>query len=153
LGYEKRFDIPPKSFNFKNDLKYGEDGEQFIKSFYEQVIQGSAEVKTDRYRNGRMVVETQQNPQRAKNLDGSIKWKNSGINVTTADWWLYVYSLNESFVVVSVKRLKSYLRKNKDRFTESAKVVFAENSDNPAKGFLLEPNEVMDMIYNKDYDS
>jgi hypothetical protein len=30
--------------------------------------------------------------------------------------------------------------------------MFAKNSDNPAKGFLIEPNGVMEMLYSVKYD-
>lgn len=152
MTYNKHFDIPEKSFNFAEDLDFGHSGESFVKNFYNSVIQGSAEIKTDRYRNGRMVVETHQNPRRENDVFGYALWKQSGINVTTAKWWIYVYSLNSSMIVVSVERLKKYLRQNKGKFNESEKRVFAENSDNPSKGFLLEPEDVMEMLYSKQYD-
>jgi hypothetical protein len=152
MTYNPKFDIPEKSFNFSNDLAFGHMGEDFVKTFYESVIQGSAEVKTDRYRNGRMVVETNQNPRRETDVFGYPVWKQSGINVTTATWWIYIYSLNSSMVVVSVARLKNYLRANKELFNETTKRMFAESSDNPAKGFLLEPENVMEMLYSKQYD-
>jgi hypothetical protein len=152
MTYNKHFDIPEKSFDFANDLAFGHSGESFVKTFYNSVIQGSAEVKTDRYRNGRMVVETNQNPRRKTDVFGHPVWDLSGINVTTATWWIYVYSLNSSMIVVSVERLKNYLRMNKETFNSSTKRVFAEKSDNPSKGFLLEPQNVMDMLYNQQYD-
>lgn len=152
MTYNKEFDIDKKSFDFASDLAFGHDGEDFVKGFYNSVIQGSAEIKTDRYRNGRMVVETNQNPRREKDKFGSAIWQLSGINVTKADWWIYVYSLEQSFVVVSVARLKRFLRAHKDLFNENTKRTFAEASDNPALGFLLQPDQVMQMLYSKTYD-
>lgn len=152
MTYKKEFDIASKSFDFAKDLKYGQAGEGSIVSFYESVIQGSAEIKTDRYRNGRMVVETNQNPKNKVNELGQKIWDLSGINVTTAQWWIYIYCLNQSIVVVSVERLKKYLRAHRDRFNEQNKVMFAQNSDNPAKGFLIEPQDVMQMLYSEKYD-
>lgn len=152
MPYKKEFDIASKSFDFAKDLKYGQAGEGSIVSFYESVIQGSAEIKTDRYRNGRMVVETNQNPKNKVNELGQKIWDLSGINVTTAQWWIYIYCLNQSIVVVSVERLKKYLRAHRDRFNEQNKVMFAKNSDNPAKGFLIEPQDVMQMLYSEKYD-
>lgn len=152
MTYNPKFDIPEKSFDFHTDMAYGHIGEGFVKKFYDSVIQGSAEVKTDRYRNGRMVVETQQNPRRETDIFGHPVWKNSGINVTGATWWIYVYSLNSSMIIVSVQRLKRYLRMNKELFNESTKKTFAESGDNPSRGFLLEPEQVMEMMYSKEYD-
>jgi hypothetical protein len=141
-GYNPGFDISP---NFEADLAFGHKGEESIKDFLQSLISNSSEVKTDRYRNGRMVVETDQNPY-------NRGWKKSGINVTTAQWWVYIYSLGEAFVIVSVDRLKRYLRANPSRFNENTKGDFARNSDNPTRGFLLEPDEVMDMLYSNKYD-
>lgn len=152
MPYRKEFDIPENSFNFSEDLQFGHLGEKFIKDFYNTVIQGSAEVKTDRYRNGRMAVETNQNPRRETDVFGYPVWKQSGINVTTATWWIYIYCIHQSLVVVSVARLKNYLRKNRHLFNEQTKKVFAAKSDNPAKGFLLEPVQVMEMLYSEEYD-
>jgi hypothetical protein len=141
-GYNPGFDISP---NFDADLAFGQQGEESVKKFFQSLLSSSSEVKTDRYRNGRMVVETDQNPY-------NKGWKKSGINVTTAQWWVYIYSLGEAFVIVSVERLKRYLRANPSRFNEQTKGDFARNSDNPTRGFLLEPDEVMDMLYNNRYD-
>jgi hypothetical protein len=152
MTYNKHFDIAPNSFDFSADLGFGHMGEGFVKEFYHAVIQGSAEVKTDRYRNGRMVVETNQNPRRKTDVFGHPIWELSGINVTTAIWWIYIYSLNSSMIVVSVYRLKQYLRMNKELFNETTKRTFAESSDNPSRGFLLEPQQVMEMMYSKEYD-
>lgn len=152
MTYNKEFDIDKKSFDFASDLAFGHSGENFVKQFYHSVIQGSAEVKTDRYRNGRMAVETQQNPRRKTDVFGYPIWQDSGINVTKAQWWVYTYSLGEAFVIVSVPRLKRYLRNNKEMFNENTKVMFAKDSDNPAKGFLIEPHDVIEMLYSKSYD-
>lgn len=152
MVYKKEYDINSKSFDFASDLAFGEAGENFVKEFYRSVIQGSAEIKTDRYRNGRMVIETNQNPQNVVDASGVRIWKLSGINVTTAQWWIYIYTLEQSMVIISVERLKKYLRLNRETFNEKTKITFAKNSDNPAKGFLIEPNQVMDMMYNEKYD-
>ena len=93
-----------------------------------------------------MVIETDQNP-------GLKGWKKSGINVTKAEWWVYVYALDGGMTIVHVERLKRYLRLNKHLFNEETKRNFAEGSDNPAKGFILKPRHVMDMLINKKYDA
>lgn len=149
-GYNPDFDIAPPSsarqFNFKNDLQYGQIGETLVASMLDALANGSFEIKTDRYRNGNMVIETDQNP----NLKG---WKKSGINVTKAVWWVYVYALDGSITIIHIDRLKRYLRINKQLFNEGTKRIFAENSENPAKGWILKPRHVMDMLINKKYDS
>jgi hypothetical protein len=152
-GYNKEFDIPAKAFDFKKDLEFGHLGEDMVRAFYEKVIQGKAEVKTDRYRNGRMVVETQQNPRRQTLSDGSPMWVHSGINVTTADWWVYVFAIDQSMVIISVPRLRRYLKAFANRFNEETKVTFARESDNPARGFLLEPFDVTELLISPKYDA
>ena len=54
-GYNPKFD-------FKTDLAYGHEGEQNLIDFFHALNAGTVEVKADRYRNGRMAVETQQKP-------------------------------------------------------------------------------------------
>jgi hypothetical protein len=93
-----------------------------------------------------MAVETQQQPGARGN------WIESGINVTKAKWWVYQYNLDGAFHIVSVSRLKRYLRLNSHKFNESTKRTFAAGSDNPAKGFLIFPNDVIDMLINPKYD-
>lgn len=133
-GYDPRFD-------FTVDLAYGHEGERNLQDFFGAFQHGTVEVKADRYRNGRMAVETQQKP-------AGSDWKDSGINVTEADWWAYRFS-PDAFVIVSVARLKSFLRQNKELLD---KRMFAADSTNPAKGFLLFPNHVQDLLTNPDYD-
>lgn len=133
-GYNSKFD-------FKTDLAYGHEGEQNLIDFFHALNEGRVEVKADRYRNGRMAVETQQRPA------GGV-WKDSGINVTEAEWWAYRFA-PDSYVLVSVARLKNYLRHNLERLE---KRDFAPGSDNPARGFLLFPHHVQDLQTNEFYD-
>ena len=133
-GYNPKFD-------FKTDLAYGHEGEQNLIDFFHALNAGTVEVKADRYRNGRMAVETQQKPAQGV-------WKDSGINVTTAQWWAYRFA-PDSYVLVSVQRLKNYLRYNYDRLE---KRDFAPQSNNPARGFLLFPHHVQDLQTSELYD-
>lgn len=146
------WDIPASKFNFKKDLEYGKQGEALVQSFLDSLSDGAFEVKTDRYRNGRMAVEVEQNAFRATDSEGNPVWKPSGINVTKARWWVYVYTLDGksgAFVVVSVKRLKRYIKKNQ----KSLKMMdFAKRSQNPARGWIIEPEQVMEMMYSQEYD-
>jgi hypothetical protein len=130
MGYEPRYD-------FHADLAYGEQGEQNAKELFGA---GAVEVKSDRYRNGKMVVETEQKP-------AGKDWQLSGINVTTADWWVYRLA-PDSFFIVSVARLKRYLRANQPM----NKISLAFDGDNPARGFLLSADQVRSMMCDKQYD-
>lgn len=133
-GYNPKFD-------FKVDLDFGLEGEANLQLFFMAVENGTVEVKADRYRNGRMVVETQQKP-------AGGDWKHSGINVTQADWWAYRFA-PDAFVLVSVPRLKRYLWHN---YPLLNKINLASGSDNPAKGFLLMPEQVQDLLTSDIYD-
>ena len=148
----KEYDIKGNPFNFGLDLAYGEKGEGEIRSFLEAVVSGDIEVKTDRYRNGRMVLEMEHNPRKQQNPDGTALWKPSGLAITKAKWWVYVYTLDGSFVIVSVPRIKRYLKANKERFNKKKYHDFARASSNPSKGYLLQPEDVMDMMINTEYD-
>ena len=145
------FDIPARKFDFKKDLAYGKQGESLVSTFLDDISDGSFEVKSDRYRNGRMVVETDQNPRGYRDVNGVQVWSKSGINITTAKWWVYIFSPEGAFVVVSVDRLKRYLRAFPERFNASNKMNLG-GADNPAKGFLLMPEDVRDMMINPKYD-
>jgi hypothetical protein len=102
---------------------------------------GAFEVKYDRFRNGRIFVEFEQNPRNAG-------WKPSGIAVTTAKWWVYMFAPN-AFCIIELGRLKRYLKANKE--TLQIKVA-APNSDNPAKGFLIYPQQVNELMTTSTYD-
>ena len=138
----REYDIPP---NFLKDLQHGEKGEQIVRDYLNDANSGSIEIKTDRYRNGRIAIETDQNPRH----EG---WKKSGINITTAKWWVYQYHLDGAFIMIQTERLKRYMRAHPKRFKEKYKQNFAPRSDNPAKGFILEQHEVLDMMLNPEYD-
>ena len=145
------FDIQARTFDFKADLAFGQQSEKDIEGFLDDLSGGAFEVKTDRYRNGRMVVETDQNPKGIRDGSGERIWHKSGINVTTAKWWVYVFSPSQGFVVIDVARLKRYLRTNKTRFNESTKINLG-GDDNPARGFLLMAEDVKDLLTNDLYD-
>lgn len=151
-GKASNFDIPARAFDFKKDLTYGKEGEMLVDGFLEAISSGSFEVKSDRYRNGRMVVETDQNPRGMLDENGKEVWVKSGINVTTAQWWVYIYSPEGGFVVISTSRLKRFLRLNPRMYNENTKRDFG-GADNPAKGFLIMPNAVIDLLKNPMYDS
>lgn len=140
---ESRWDFPAeRRYNFSDDLKFGKLGEELTRDFLQSIADGSFEVKTDRYRNGRMVVEVEQNPRKTG-------WKPSGLRITQAKWWVYIYCLDGALIAISVERLKRFV----DRLPKSRMKTFAPTSSNPARGFLLLPEEVMDCLTNPDYDA
>ena len=139
MGYQPQWDIPTPDFSA--DLSYGEAGEEVVREFMAQLSLGAVEVKTDRWRNGRMVVETQQL--------SAHGWRASGLNVTQASWWVYQYHLDGAFVMVAVDRLKRYLRVNYDTLE---KREFGARGDTRTRGYLLAPHQVTDLLTNKTYD-
>ena len=149
--YVPEYDIPKQQFS--QDLEYGQQGEMLARSFLASMSSGAFEVKTDRYRNGRMVVETDQNPFGKKDDAGNPIWVPSGINVTKATWWVYVFTLGEGFIAVDVQRLKRFLRRFPYKFNPNTKRSLGSAGDNPARGFLLMPNDVIDLLSNSDYDA
>ena len=153
MSKKSDYDIGPMPHDWQTDLSFGHKGEKLVSEFLEKISSGAFEVKTDRYRNGRMVVEMIQNPRRRLDDSGQPLWQPSGLAVTKAEWWVYVYALDGAFVIVSVPRLKRYLKANKDRFNPKAYNKFAWRSCNPSMGYLLQPEDVMDMMINEKYDS
>ena len=146
------YDIPARKFDFHTDLRFGKKGEKLVEDFLDAMSDGSFEVKTDRYRNGRMVLEMTHNPRKKVDEEGKALWKPSGLAITKAKWWVYVYTLDGSFVIVSTDRMKRYLTANKERFNPKKYHGFAMASSNPSKGYLLQPEDVMDMMINAEYD-
>jgi hypothetical protein len=138
-----KWDIEKNTFNFAEDLKYGQLGEKRIRKMLENLVEGSFEVKSDRYRNGNMAVEMRQNPRR----EG--RWIPSGLQVTKATWWVYIFSMDGGFVIVSVDRLKRYIEANKDKLQTRD---FARRSTNPAWGYLLLPENVSELLHSDEYD-
>ena len=123
-------------------MAYGKAGEAELVEFFDAVQGSKVEVKSDRYRNGRMAVETQQKP-------AGREWQDSGINITTAEWWAYRLAPG-AFILVSVSRLKKYLRANRDILQ---KRDFAAGSDNPSRGFVLMPEQIQSLLADKEYDA
>lgn len=149
------YDLPAKKFDFRTDLAFGKKGEALVDSFLTAMEAGSFEVKTDRYRNGKMVLEMEHNPRRAKDENGKPIWKPSGLSVTKAAWWVYVLTLdgNEgAFHIISVDRIKRYLKINKDIYKKSKMMNFAWSSTNPSRGHLLLPEAILDLMTNEAYD-
>jgi len=138
-----KWDIESNTFNFAEDLKYGQMGEGRIRAMLENLVEGSFEVKADRYRNGNMAIEMRQNPRKCG------KWVPSGLQVTKAKWWVYIFSMDGGFIIVSVDRLKRYIKANRDILETRD---FARRSDNPAWGYLLKPADVCSLLYDKRYD-
>lgn len=140
MAKNSKYDIPAPYF--PDDLKYGKRGEAVVERFLKDIGAGSLEVKSDRYRNGRMVIEVEQNPKRSG-------WRPSGIMVTEAKWLVYQYNLDGAFTIVNVNRVKRYLQINHSNLEIK---LCGARGDNPSRGYLLQPDDVIDMLTNPNYD-
>lgn len=102
-----------------------------------------------------MVLEIEHNPRKRKDDEGKPYWEPSGLSVTKAAWWVYVYTLDGTqgaFVIVSVPRVKRYLELNPELFNRKTMSNFAWSSSNPSRGYLLLPEQVNDLMTNPAYD-
>ena len=110
--------------------------QEFLDSLDEELF----EIKRDSYRNGRMVVEIMQKPR-------DKEWKPSGLDITKAKWWIYLFS-DDAFIAVEVARLKKYIEINNNIPLKT----FAPYSANPTKCYLLMPEDVSLLLSSELYD-
>lgn len=84
----------------------------------------TVEVKLDRYDNDRVYVELEQQPRRGA-------WKPSGLNVTTADCWVFVKGVTGVMLVVPTELLRAADRRDLGQLRPAA------DGDNPTRGRVL----------------
>ncbi len=104
-GYEPRFDV---------DFTRGRIGEELVETFLADLIGKKIEVKTD-YRvneTGNVYVETWQYSE----PDASDK-KQSGINVSEAEYYCFGSPLGEGFVMIKTSVLKQFISNTNPRET------------------------------------
>jgi hypothetical protein len=102
-GYEPRFDV---------DFTRGRIGEELVETFLADLIGKKIEVKTD-YRvneTGNVYVETWQYSE----PDASDK-KQSGINVSQAEYYCFGSPLGEGFVMIKTSVLKQFISNTNPR--------------------------------------
>ncbi len=112
--------------NFDGDNIRGQVGEESFKEF----LEGTYEVKTD-YRTvetGNLFVETWQKPH---NKD----WKQSGINVTKADFWVQASPLGLGGIYIDTLSFKELLSEKNPRETYQP---ISSPETSASKGRLLE---------------
>lgn len=94
--------------NFDFDLKKGEVGENIVNLFFQDSLDEgiTIEVKTDYRANetGNWYVETHK--YRDDKPEEAVP---SGINVTTAKWWIQASPSGDAFVVMKTSALKKYI--------------------------------------------
>jgi hypothetical protein len=109
------------------DLAYGEAGEQFVTN----LLAGAPskfEVKTKRYLDFKFYVETHQFP------SGATEWKDSGIQTTYADYWVYVVGDTGVVMFVPTERLRQAALGGRE--------VQERDGDNPTLGRLVGEKEL-----------
>lgn len=103
MEYEPDFDL---------DFTRGQVGENLAGSFLQALEGGTIEVKTD-YRiaeTGNVYVETWQ-----YRLPGATDKKQSGINTTKADYWVFASPQGAGFICITTEALKSLIRDTNPR--------------------------------------
>ena len=122
MTYQPDFDI---------DFKRGMVGENLVGTFLQALEGGTIEVKTD-YRigeTGNVYVETWQY---RKPDESDIK--QSGINTTKADYWVFASPSGEGFICIATTALKKALR---DHETREVRQPYSSQATNASKGRLL----------------
>lgn len=105
MKYEPRFDV---------DFTRGRVGEELVETFLGDLVGKRVEVKTD-YRigeTGNVYVETWQYSE----PDASDK-KQSGINVSEAEYWCFASPTGDGFLMVKASALKDFIREEDPKET------------------------------------
>lgn len=103
MSYEPDFDL---------DFSRGQVGENLVGGFLQSLEGGTIEVKTD-YRiseTGNVYVETWQYKR-----PGATDKKQSGINTTKADYWVFASPRGEGFICIATDTLKRLIRETNPR--------------------------------------
>lgn len=117
--------------DFDLDFKRGMVGENLVGTFLQALEDGTIEVKTD-YRiaeTGNVYVETWQ-----YRLPDESDIKQSGINTTKADFWVFASPSGEGFICISTEALKNAIRDHEPR---EVRQPLSSQATNASKGRLL----------------
>jgi hypothetical protein len=131
MTYEPAFDL---------DFSRGQVGEKLTGTFL-QALEGSRiEVKTD-YRvweTGNVYVETWQ-----YRLAGAIDKKPSGINTTTADYWVFASPTGRGFICIETDELKRIIRETNPR---EVKQPISNPESNASIGRIVPIKDILQAI-------
>jgi len=152
------------SYTFANDLKYGKAGEIFVKNFF--VHMGFTFVKfnndnkydflgsSKKGENVKVEVKTDSyvgNPERDRGnwaIELESRGKESGINVTTADWWALYAPKKEEIWLIKTENLVKLIKDNNFRIAE-----FGGDKGSNTKNHLLPRAEVQQHFTKYDVSS
>lgn len=129
-------DVLPAGYNpdFDMDLSFGHEGELYAYECIRELASGKVEVKRERYANGRVFVETGQNPR-------GTGWKPSGIRTTKADYWAYV---KPGGIILFIPTDAIQSRVDEKFALGLLPMVIKPFSTNPARGFLIEVRDLLE---------
>lgn len=127
--------------DFDADFERGKVGEDLLNTFLADLNDGSKfEVKTDYRANetGNLYIETWQ----YRRDDESDK-KESGINITTADYWCFASPSGDGFVMVKTDKLKELIRETNPKETRQP---IANGKTNASIGRLVPVKDLIKKI-------
>jgi hypothetical protein len=132
MTYQPAFDI---------DYTRGLVGENLTKTFLNDLAGSLIEVKTDyrAHETGNVYVETHQYPKGQREYH-----EPSGINLSTADWYVFAGPANTGFIAIKKAELLTLVR-------DSPRAEIAANNinSNQTRGRLVRIQHLLDTIYRK----
>lgn len=134
----------PVSFTSGNDSRYDftvdiDHGEVAERAAAKILTTTSVEVKAKRYDDSVYYVEYEQNAQNRG------VWLPSGISVTQATHWVFIYCDNEVALTVTVGVLKEAGRRAFADPTKRKEI----GGDNPTRGVLVALDEILGVAYER----
>lgn len=165
-GYDPAADIRGDSKGqFKADLKFGEHGEELAAKLVEAMLNGWVEVKSDAFENGNIFVELAHCPGRAVDQDGNFVWTKSGLNVTKANFWIYMKLSGQgefrSALVIPTVRLNAYRSWYKEQYgteilpsgsKQSGYMIGNANGEIPTLGLRIVASDIPMIQYSPQFD-
>ncbi len=127
--------------HFDHDLERGKVGENLLDTFLGDLANGAKfEVKTDylAWETGNFYIETWQ-----WNWSDRSDIRPSGINVTTADWWVFAGPNGNGFIAIRTSDLKDIIRDTDPREVEQP---ITNDYTNASKGRLVKVSDVLRKI-------
>lgn len=125
--------------DFDHDFQRGLVGENLVESFLVSLQGGTIETKTDSRvtETGNVYVETWQW------RDSEANAKQSGINITKADYWCFASPDSNGFVMISTQALKEVIR---DTNAPEARQPYSSDKTMASKGRLVKITDIMKKI-------
>lgn len=137
----RRLPLTSWSPHFDHDLERGKVGENLLGTFLGDLANGAKfEVKTDykAWETGNFYIETWQ-----WNWSDKSDIRESGINVTTADWWVFAGPKDNGFIAIRTSDLKDIIRETNPREVEQP---ITNDYTNASKGRLVKVSDVLRKI-------